>query len=170
MEVNFLGYAHLLQKVYVQMSHQKCGHVVTISSVASQIPGLKMTEYCATKAAVSSLHQTLQIESKINNVDIQFTHVCPYSLTSQKGWQQKMNQLFPSLQEENVATQVYNAILEKRAELFIPQSWQYTATLLRSFPASWIDKIILFMTGGINEKLFSRYKQINADGFQLLRD
>lgn len=41
------------------------GQIVTISSLASDVPGVKMTEYCASKSALNMFHKALRMEMRI---------------------------------------------------------------------------------------------------------
>ena len=62
MDVNYIAPVSLIKKFYPLMMEQDKGHIINISSAASIVPSLKMSEYCASKAALSGYHNALRLE------------------------------------------------------------------------------------------------------------
>ncbi len=73
--VNLLGVANTIAAVLPGMIARRRGHIVGISSLAS-LHGLpRMIGYCASKAGVNSLLESLRLELKQHNIAV--TTVCP---------------------------------------------------------------------------------------------
>lgn len=70
MSVNYIGPVSLIMKFLPDMTIKNKGHIVNISSVCSLMPSIKMAEYCASKAALSSFHNALRLEIKEQNLNI----------------------------------------------------------------------------------------------------
>jgi NAD(P)-dependent dehydrogenase (short-subunit alcohol dehydrogenase family) len=73
--VNLLGVANSIEAVLSGMIERQSGHLVAISSLASYRGLPKMAGYCASKAGVNALLDSLRIELK--PVGIAVTTICP---------------------------------------------------------------------------------------------
>jgi len=62
MDVNVLGVLRSVQAVLPGMLARKSGHILTVSSVAAEIPMSLVTVYAATKGAVSAFSEALRRE------------------------------------------------------------------------------------------------------------
>lgn len=62
MTVNASGVFYLLRALVPHFKAQRCGAIVTIGSNAAHVPRMQMAAYCASKAAVTSLTQTVGLE------------------------------------------------------------------------------------------------------------
>ncbi|HEA3088839.1 TPA: 2,3-dihydro-2,3-dihydroxybenzoate dehydrogenase [Aeromonas salmonicida] len=62
MTVNATGVFYLLRALVPHFKAQRCGAIVTIGSNAAHVPRMQMAAYCASKAAVTSLTQTVGLE------------------------------------------------------------------------------------------------------------
>ncbi|EPC4026452.1 2,3-dihydro-2,3-dihydroxybenzoate dehydrogenase [Aeromonas salmonicida] len=62
MTVNATGVFYLLRALAPHFKGQRCGAIVTIGSNAAHVPRMQMAAYCASKAAVTSLTQTVGLE------------------------------------------------------------------------------------------------------------
>jgi len=80
--VNFLSPVSIIKKVLPVMIQRLKGHIVNVSSVASLLPSIKMTDYCASKAALSGFHNALRLELKQYNKPIYTTLICPYAVNT----------------------------------------------------------------------------------------
>ncbi|MCH7346881.1 2,3-dihydro-2,3-dihydroxybenzoate dehydrogenase [Aeromonas sp. MR7] len=60
--VNASGVFYLLRALVPHFKAQRCGAIVTIGSNAAHVPRMQMAAYCASKAAVTSLTQTVGLE------------------------------------------------------------------------------------------------------------
>ena len=62
MNVNLLSHFWILKAFLPELIKSKAGHVITMSSVMGLVGAAQMTDYCASKAAVVSLHESLRYE------------------------------------------------------------------------------------------------------------
>ncbi len=62
MTVNASGVFYLLRALVPHFKEQRRGAIVTIGSNAAHVPRMQMAAYCASKAAVTSLTQTVGLE------------------------------------------------------------------------------------------------------------
>ncbi|KZS97932.1 retinal short-chain dehydrogenase/reductase [Sistotremastrum niveocremeum HHB9708] len=60
--VNVLGYFWILKAFLPELLKQKSGHIVTVGSVLGLLGIPSLSDYCASKAAVINLHETLRYE------------------------------------------------------------------------------------------------------------
>ncbi|KAL4744888.1 hypothetical protein BDW72DRAFT_199172 [Aspergillus terricola var. indicus] len=58
-KVNIISHSILIKEFLPTMLKQQKGHIVSIASVGSYMSGPPLVNYCATKAAVLSLHEGL---------------------------------------------------------------------------------------------------------------
>ena len=84
MDVNVLSHFWLNQAILPGFIEQKSGLIVTISSLMSLVGSAGLTDYCATKWAVSGFHESLRLELKRMNCDhfIDTLLVCPYAVNT----------------------------------------------------------------------------------------
>src|SRR5205085_2440088 len=61
-EVNVLGVIRAAREVLPGMLHRRSGHILTVSSVASEIPSPRATVYGASKGAVTAFSEGLRRE------------------------------------------------------------------------------------------------------------
>jgi len=62
MDTNVLAHFWTLKAFLPEMIKQKTGHIVTVSSVMGMVGAARMTDYCASKAALVNLHESLRYE------------------------------------------------------------------------------------------------------------
>ena len=62
MSVNAFGPFHLFQETIPQFKRQRSGAIVSIGSNAARTPRMRMSAYCASKAALTSLTQCVGLE------------------------------------------------------------------------------------------------------------
>lgn len=87
------------------------GTIVTVSSVLGQIPAAQLTDYCASKAAVTAMHKALVAELK-STPDIKTILVTPGQLSTPlfNGVQTPSSFFGPILEPVDVAKEVIAAI------------------------------------------------------------
>jgi NAD(P)-dependent dehydrogenase (short-subunit alcohol dehydrogenase family) len=61
-DVNTLAHFWTLKAFLPEMLKQKSGHIITMSSIMGTVGAAQMTDYCASKAATVSLHESLRYE------------------------------------------------------------------------------------------------------------
>ena len=88
------------------------GTIVTISSVLGQIPVAQLTDYCASKAAVTAMHKALVAELKSTAPNVKTILVTPGQLSTPlfNGVQTPSSFLGPVLEPVDVAKEVIASI------------------------------------------------------------
>ena len=88
------------------------GTIVTISSVLGQVPAAQLTDYCASKAAVTAMHKALVAELKSTTPDIKTILVTPGQLSTPlfNGVQTPSSFFGPVLEPVDVAKEVIATI------------------------------------------------------------
>jgi len=78
-DVNTLAHFWTLKAFLPGMIEQKTGHIVTVGSIAGMIGIAQMSDYCASKAALISLHESLryELDKRYNCPSIRTTLVLP---------------------------------------------------------------------------------------------
>jgi len=137
--VNLLGVANSVAAVLPGMIERRRGHLVAISSLAS-FRGLPlMSAYCASKAGVSSLFDSLAIELRPFNISV--TTICP-------GWVRtpltesikiKMEGI---LEPADAIQRILKAVAVRKRHVAFPWRPATILRVLRWLPASLADAII----------------------------
>jgi 3-oxoacyl-[acyl-carrier protein] reductase len=96
MNVNFYGSARLIKCFVNDMSKNKCGRIINISSVLSLMPQVGFSAYTSSKAALDGLTKSLALEyaSKgitVNSVNPGFVNTSMLEVIGDKGDELKMN-------------------------------------------------------------------------------
>jgi all-trans-retinol dehydrogenase (NAD+) len=77
--VNSMAHLWTVQAFLPAMLQHEDGMVVTIASVMGLLPGARLADYCASKAASLTLHESLRMElRRLGARGIDTTLVCPY--------------------------------------------------------------------------------------------
>lgn len=140
LRTNLLGAVYCIEAVLPGMLERRSGHIVGISSLASYrgIPG--SAAYCASKAALNALLESLRIELKPKGIDI--TTVCPGYVKTPLT--EKNKSPMPFLMElEAAAKQIYKAIRRKKRMHSFP------------WPLATIMKISRFAPDGLYDWSYS---------------
>jgi len=77
--VNTLSHFWILKAFLPGLLERKSGHIVTVASAMGLVGAAQMTDYCASKAAVVSLHESLryELDKRYQCPEIRTTLVCP---------------------------------------------------------------------------------------------
>ena len=137
--VNLNGVANSIAAVLPGMLSRRRGHLSAISSLAS-FRGLPcMAGYCASKAGVNALLDSLRVELKPLGITV--TTICP-------GWVRtpmtaKVEAAMPHLLEvEDAVRRILDALRRRRAFVAFPRSSAFRIRILGWLPAAVSDWII----------------------------
>jgi NAD(P)-dependent dehydrogenase (short-subunit alcohol dehydrogenase family) len=151
--VNLTGVANSVDAVLPGMLARRRGHLVAISSLAS-FRGLPlMAAYCASKAGVSSLMESLRVE--LRPVGVAVTTICP-------GWIRTpmttgIDVPMPAMLEvEDAVRRMVRAIRRRRPVLAFPFSSAFQVRLLHWLPARLSDWLLTRLFNRLQKKAPAR--------------
>lgn len=136
--VNVIGAANGVAAVIPEMVKRRSGHLVVISSLAAYRGLPKSAAYCASKAAVSAMFESLRLDLKPHGIDVTIIHPGFIKTPLTAGRQAKL----PWLQELEPAVKKIVTAIEKRKKSYA-FPWQL-ATIVRAgmiMPNSMYDWI-----------------------------
>jgi NAD(P)-dependent dehydrogenase (short-subunit alcohol dehydrogenase family) len=137
--VNLIGVSNSVDAVLAGMRQRRRGHLVVLSSLASYRGLPLMAGYCASKAGVSALFESLRVE--LAPLGIAVSIICP-------GWirtplTQHIVVPQPYMMEVDFAVaRIIEAIRQKRPSLAFPPHAAWQVRLLRWLPARVSDWIV----------------------------
>nr|CDS33128.1 epidermal retinal dehydrogenase 2 [Hymenolepis microstoma] len=126
------------------------GHIVFMSSIASQTIGTALGDYCASKAALSALSDTLRLELYTAGMcdKVVVTDIRPYAINTGmfEGYVSKLS-ILPILEPEYVAMQVVEAIRYRKRIVYIPKIVWFLPLVQRILPFKLL--VIFYKISGI---------------------
>jgi len=97
------------------------GHIVGVSSLAGLGGCIKMSDYCASKAAAYIFMESLRNEMKAYDKDITCTTICPYWVDTGMFEGVKCYSWYPLLKPDYVVNRIVNAVLQnENCQVVIP--------------------------------------------------
>lgn len=129
-DVNWWGTVYPIMAFLPGMIERRSGHIVNVASMAGMTPLPGVVPYCATKAAVVGLSESLAIE--LASAGICVTLVCTGSMRTQvlkdgriglpSSWRSKLIELMArwSRRPETVAAKVVKAVRKGRRYVILP--------------------------------------------------
>ncbi|KAK5175778.1 uncharacterized protein LTR77_000918 [Saxophila tyrrhenica] len=151
-DVNIISHYWTLQAFLPDMIKNRKGHVVSLASMASFLSPPGLIPYCNTKAAVLSLHDGLQQETRVayKCPEIKFTSVHPtYAATAMTAsWRKELADAKATmLDPTDVANAVVKQVLSgKGAQLIMGAETSFLAGI-RGWP-HWLAQTIIHATDG----------------------
>ncbi|MGB0646612.1 MAG: SDR family NAD(P)-dependent oxidoreductase [Bradymonadia bacterium] len=137
--VNLTGAANCLEAILPEMLARDRGHIVSIASLAGYrgLPG--SGAYCASKAGMRSLFESLRLDLSGTNVDV--TTICPGFVKTPMTESQKFP--MPFIMELDAAVDLIDrAIEKKRTEYAFPFPLSTMVRLARWFPNWLYDALV----------------------------
>ena len=138
--VNLFGLHYCCRAVVPVMKRQKGGHIINISSVAGLIPHPLLSAYCATKAAVNLLTDTLRMELAADNLNVSL--ICPGPVKTnfyereallKKGERRIKAPKWACLEVETMAQIIIGCILKPKRRIITSPIWLWWLAY-RHFP------------------------------------
>lgn len=163
-----------MKLVIENMTMRNSGHIVNITSYASLVPFVKMSDYSFTAAGLSNFHNALRLELKHDKSRILTTIVHPYIYKERQSegenrapgevpTKQQLQTLKKQQQKEyNISNEIYYGIISKREEIYIPWFYKQIGLILKLIPAIFFDKLMV-----LYYKVFLKIRTINPSGKKL---
>ncbi|VDD78671.1 unnamed protein product [Mesocestoides corti] len=129
--VNLLAPLYLVKEFLPGMLGN--GHFVFLSSVASQSVVASLADYCASKAGLSAVADTLRVELDIMGAlkYISVTDIRPFVINTGlfEGFKCRLSWLFPILRPEDTVQRIVEAIRHREGVVYIPW-WMWFIPLI----------------------------------------
>ena len=138
--VNVIGVVNCVSAVIPQMIERGRGQLAVISSLAAYRGLPKSAAYCASKAAVSALFESLRLDLQPSGIDVTIIHPGFIKTPLTAGREAKL----PFLQEVDTAAKKMIRVIEKRKKSYA-FPWQLativrTGMLMPTFMYDWISR------------------------------
>ena len=112
--VNVMGVVNCVTAVIPQMLERGRGHLAVISSLAAYRGLAKSAAYCSSKAAVSSLFESLRLDLQPEGIDVTIIHPGFIKTSLTAGRKKKL----PFLMEVDAAAKIMIRAIEKRKKSY----------------------------------------------------
>ncbi|CAL8088691.1 unnamed protein product [Calicophoron daubneyi] len=147
-KVNILSHFYTIQAFLPYMIGEKSlpgaqpetprGHIVSVASVAGEIPALGLSDYCATKAAALSLMDTLELElyeMKLGD-RIHLTSIMPFFMDTKlfAGCKPEFQWLFPIVPATVCANRIVEAVRKNDRAVFVTGRYAVLPLMKRFLP------------------------------------
>ncbi|MBT3236949.1 MAG: SDR family NAD(P)-dependent oxidoreductase [Bdellovibrionales bacterium] len=142
----------LTKAVITGMIKRDQGHIVNICSAASFVGVAKLSDYAASKAAISSFDESLRLELSKLNSKVVTTAFCPYYINTGMfdGVKTRFPSLLPILDPKRVISRLDQAIANKENRVILPW-FIYASLIIKILPPKIFDLILTFF--GINSSM-----------------
>ena len=141
LRVNLNGVGNSIAAVLPDMLERRRGHLVALSSLASYRGLPLMSAYCASKAGVNALMESLRVE--LASSGILTTTVCPGWIRTPMTVSLKMR--VPMLEVEDAAARIMKAIRRRSRFVAFPRGTRWTLALIGYLPRGLGDWMVARM-------------------------
>lgn len=118
MEINAIGPMYITREFLGDMMNQNSGHICNIASSGGLISNPKMSVYAASKWALIGWSDSLRLEMKQMNKDVNVTTIMPYYIHT--GMFDGVKSKIPILEPEAAALTIIKAIEKNKTMVTIP--------------------------------------------------
>lgn len=118
MEINAIGPMYVTKEFLGDMLNQNSGHICNIASSGGLISNPKMSVYASSKWALIGWSDSLRLEMKQMNKDVNITTIMPYYINT--GMFDGVKSKFPILEPEAAALKIVKAIEKNKKMVTIP--------------------------------------------------
>jgi NAD(P)-dependent dehydrogenase (short-subunit alcohol dehydrogenase family) len=148
-QVNLIGAANSVDAVLPGMLRRRRGHLVAVSSLASYRGLPLMAGYCASKAGVNALFDSLRVE--LEPLGVATTILCPGFVRTPltAGLSLPDEDMMPV---EEAARRMLAAIRARRRFAAFPAASCWQVRLLRYLPRPWSDALVRRFLERLNRK------------------
>jgi NAD(P)-dependent dehydrogenase (short-subunit alcohol dehydrogenase family) len=140
LSVNLIGVSNAIDAVVAGMRERRRGHIVALSSLASYRGVPRMAAYCASKAGVSALLDSIRVELKPLGVAV--TTLCP-------GWIRTPMTDAASvpgatmMPVEEAVRRMLDVIRARRSYYAFPANQAFEVRLLKYLPRGITDRLVM---------------------------
>jgi NAD(P)-dependent dehydrogenase (short-subunit alcohol dehydrogenase family) len=138
--VNLIGVSNSIDAVLAGMRERRSGHIVALSSLASYRGLPRMAAYCASKAGVTALLDSIRVELK--PLGIAVTTLCPGWIKTPMTDAVSVPGATMMPVEEGVR-RMLEVIRAKRAYLAFPAGQAWEVRLLKYLPRGIVDSMVM---------------------------
>jgi short-subunit dehydrogenase len=128
---NVLGFTAIANVAIKYFLAKKSGHFVGISSIAALRGGKEAPAYNASKAFISNYLEGVRQKIAKTKYPITITEIMPGFVDTQMA---KGEGLFWVASAEKAATQIYQAIINRKTHAYVTKRWRLVAWLLKALP------------------------------------
>uniref|UniRef100_A0A5K3FZC3 NAD(P)-binding protein n=1 Tax=Mesocestoides corti TaxID=53468 RepID=A0A5K3FZC3_MESCO len=129
------------------------GHFVFLSSVASQSVVASLADYCASKAGLSAVADTLRVELDIMGAlkYISVTDIRPFVINTGlfEGFKCRLSWLFPILRPEDTVQRIVEAIRHREGVVYIPW-WMWFIPLIHRVLPYPVLRLFFIISGNFH--------------------
>ncbi len=139
LRVNLLGVAYCVEAILPGMLERGAGHLVAVSSLAGYrgLPG--SAAYCASKAGLTAMMESLRIELKPRNIAV--TTLCPGFVKT--AMTERNAHPMPFLLDlEDAARRMHRAIVKRKTQHAFPWPLAFTVRAGRAVPNALYDRFL----------------------------
>ncbi len=140
LRVNLIGVAHSIAAVLPGMRARRKGHLVALSSLASFHGIPHMGAYCASKAGVNALLDSLRVE--LRPLGIAVTTICPGWIRTPMTQQPDLPAGVRLMELADAVALMMKAIRGRRPFLAFPQATVWQLRLIQALPRSLADWLV----------------------------
>ncbi|KAF8622123.1 hypothetical protein AX15_007256 [Amanita polypyramis BW_CC] len=152
--VNTLAHFWILKAFLPGMLKEKTGHIVSVASVMGYVGAAQMVDYCASKAAIISFHESLryELDKRYKCPQIRTTLVCPgYVMTPMFSSitfppVPSLEFFLPTVQPVTVVKRIIAALDENQSQVILTPFWTIFAPVLQHLP-SFVRDLAQNVTG-----------------------
>ena len=135
-DLNVSAFVQITSWAMLYFENQKRGHIVGISSIASQIGSRQAPSYSASKAFVSNFMEGIRARAGRRRMPIYVTDIRPgFVETEMTDGQKGMFWVAPI---NKAGRQIYSAIKRKKSVAYITKRWSLIALIFKFVPRSFI--------------------------------
>lgn len=162
--VNVLAHFWTIKAFLPGMINRKRGHIVSIASVAGNIPFCAGSDYIASKFANVGLDSALKIELKQANLeDVIHTTIVKPGLINTGMFAGSSTGFVPAMEPQYVADCIVSGIRARKTDIYLPGYLKYIILLLNSLPLKSFLAIFDFLGGFDGMSQFTGRKETAAE-------
>ncbi|TFH92806.1 SDR family NAD(P)-dependent oxidoreductase [Vibrio ouci] len=135
-DINVIGLSNVIQ---ASQQHYKAGHhIAIVGSIASEVALPRAEAYGASKAAVSYLARTLQVDLKPKNIDVSVIYpgFVKTPLTDKNTFEMPM-----LISVERASREIRHGLAKKQAHIYFPKKFTSLLRVIGLLPYRWQNAI-----------------------------